>query len=420
MTTPRQILFLQGLPGDFFNRLAGVLKAQGCEVHRVNFNGGDLWDWRHSGAVNYRGTLRTWPAFLARLLRARGITDVVLFGDCRALHRTARAIAAGLGIQVHVFEEGYLRPDWVTLERGGVNGFSPLPTDPDWCRAIARDLPPVEDGPRLPSSLRRRWRDTVIHYTAFVILWLGFPLYHTHRPWHPLVEAVGWLSQLARRGAAERRSAAATGRLRADGYFVFPLQLDSDSQLRAHSDFDGMQPALAQTLASFAAHAPLRFQIVVKAHPLDNGLVDWRGHAIDYARALGMADRLIFIESGDIDALVRGARGVVTVNSTTGTLALAAGVPVMTLGRAVYDMRGLTHQGTLADFWIDPQPPQADLYDAYCRVLADRCLLRGGFYAAEEHAPLARAAARRVLAVDPMLASAGDLQRLGAMLTAAE
>jgi len=420
MSTPRQILFLQGLPGDFFSRLAGVLIDQGCVVHRVNFNGGDQWDWRHPGAVNYRGSLRAWPAFLARLIRDRGVTDVVLFGDCRPLHRTARATAAGLGVQVHVFEEGYLRPDWVTLERGGVNGFSPLPTDPEWCRAIARDLPPVEDGPALPSSLRRRWRDTVMHYAAFVLLGLGYPRFHTHRPWPPLIEALGWLRQFAGQGAAERRSRAALARLRPGDYFVFPLQLDSDSQLRAHSDFDGMQPALAQTLASFATDAPLHLQLVVKAHPLDNGLVDWRKQAVDYSRALGIGDRMIFLESGDISALVRGARGVVTVNSTTGTLALAAGVPVITLGRAVYHMRGLTHQGPLADFWSAPQAPRTDLYDAFRKVLADRCLLRGGFYADEVSAPLTRTAAERILAAAPPAQAAERVGPLDAILTAAE
>jgi len=416
----RRILFLQGLPGDFFRRLADVLDDQGCIIHRVNFNGGDQWDWRRPGAINYRGSLRAWPAFLAQLLRSRKITDVVLFGDCRALHRTARAIAAGLDVQVHVFEEGYLRPDWITLERGGVNGFSPLPSDPAWCRAVARDLPAVEERPNLPSSLERRWRDTFLYYAAYVVLWLSFPLYHTHRPWHPLIEAFGWLRQLARSKSAARRSRASAAILRPGDYFVFPLQLDSDSQLRAHSDFDGMQPALAQTLASFANHAPAPTQLVVKAHPLDNGLVDWRKQVLDYARALGIGDRVIFLEVADIDALVRGARGVVTVNSTTGTLALAAGVPVKTLGRALYDIRGLTNQGALADFWIAPQPPKMDLYESFRRVLADRCLLRGGFYADQPSAPLAIAAATRILAASPPEPATAGVAPDGVIMTAAE
>ncbi len=199
MTARREILFLQGLPGSFFFRLGRALAAQGCGVHRINFNGGDEWDWPGSGAINYRGPTRGWPTFLARMIRTHCITDVILFGDCRPLHRTARATAAGLGVLVHVFEEGYLRPDWVTLEQGGVNGFSSLPSDPEWYRRAALDLPPVADGPTLPSSLRRRMRETFIYYAAFSFLAWSFPHYRTHRPWPPLVEATGWLAQMSSR-----------------------------------------------------------------------------------------------------------------------------------------------------------------------------------------------------------------------------
>jgi capsular polysaccharide export protein len=392
----RQVLFLQGLPGDFFANLAHLLAACGCGVHRVNFNGGDQWDWPRPGAVNYRGGAAGWPSFLARLLRERAITDVVLFGDCRPLHRIARATAAGLGVAVHVFEEGYLRPDWVTLEAGGVNGFSRLPDDPDWWRRLGETLPPTPNLPPLPSTLAERRRATIAYYGAYLLLAASFPRYRTHRPWPPIAEAWGWLTRYAGRRRAARRTQAEAMRVRRDEYFLLPLQLNSDYQLRAHSDFDGMQPALAEVIASFAAHAPAHAQLVVKAHPLDNGLIDWRRRTGEYAQALGVADRVVFLDVADIDGLVRQARGVVTVNSTTGTLALAAGVPVITLGRAVYDLPGLTDQGGLDRFWRAPMGPDERLYDAFRRVLRDRCLLYGGFYA-QAQTPLLAAAADRIL-----------------------
>jgi capsular polysaccharide export protein len=400
MTAPRQFLFLQGLPGGFFRDLADALAAQGHRVHRVNFNGGDLVGWRFGG-VNYRGGAHRWPAFLARLIMAQQITDVVLFGDCRPLHRMARATAAGLGVVVHVFEEGYLRPDWITLERGGVNGFSPLPDDPQWYREAAAALPPVPARPALPEAFRRRARDTVAYYAAAILLGWAFPLGRTHRPWPPWLEAAGWIGRLAGRRTAQARSSAESARLAETPYFVLPLQLDSDYQLRTHSDFDGMQPALARVLASFARHAPPETLLVVKEHPLDNGLSAWRGRTLDYARALGVADRVVFLEVGDIGVLVRAAHGVVTVNSTTGALALAAGVPVCTLGRAVYDMAGLTHQGALDGFWTAPQPPAPDLYDAFQRVLAHACLLHGGFYDLAGRDALVATAVARILTPQP-------------------
>jgi len=52
------------------------------------------------------------------------VTDIVLYGDTRPIHAQAVEIANKLGLSVHVFEEGYMRPYWVTYERGGTNGNS--------------------------------------------------------------------------------------------------------------------------------------------------------------------------------------------------------------------------------------------------------------------------------------------------------
>jgi capsular polysaccharide export protein len=76
--------------------------------------------------------------------------------------------------------------------------------------------------------------------------------------------------------------------------------------------------------------------------------------------------------------MLEGARGLVCVNSTSATLALARGIPVCTIGEAIYDMDGLTHQGHLDTFWANPTPPEPGVYPAFRRVLVDRCLVRGG------------------------------------------
>jgi capsular polysaccharide export protein len=61
-------------------------------------------------------------------------------------------------------------------------------------------------------------------------------------------------------------------------------------------------------------------------------------------------------------------------------MALACGLPVVALGKAVYDIAGLTFQGELDDFWRAPTPPNAVLFDAFRRVLAARCLIPGSFF----------------------------------------
>ena len=239
----RQFLFLQGLAGPLFSRLGEALAAAGHGVHRINLNGGDKVYWRLPGAVDYRGGLAGWPRFFGALLDARGITDVVLFGDCRPLHASAIEVARGRGVQIHVFEEGYIRPDFVTLEAGGVNGHSTLPRDPGHYLAAALGLPPLPHFPGVPSSFGRRAKEDLIYNISGLLLMGLFPGYRTHRPWNILREYVGWAARLLRRRAEERRSAAVLRRLEASGrpYFIFPLQLDSDYQIRIRRHAAGDQ-----------------------------------------------------------------------------------------------------------------------------------------------------------------------------------
>ena len=380
-------------------------------MHRVNLHGGDQLFWKLPGAVNYRGRDRHWPAFLEALLFERGITDLVLFGDCRPRHRAAIRVARSLRLPVHVFEEGYIRPHWVTLELGGVNGYSNLPRDPEWYREQALRLPP-EFAPEfagdeeVPGSFARRAVEDLAYNFGYMLLGWSFPFSRTHRPWHPLVEYTGWGTRLLRRRL--RRVAVAAEVAKAEAlrdFYVFPLQLDCDSQVRQHSLFGRMMPAIEAVLASFAVYAPAETSLLVKEHPLDNGLCNWRRRIGVIADRLGIAGRLRYIEDGDLSTITRAARGMVTINSTSGTLALAAGVPVVTLGQAVYAMPGLTFQGELDRFWTEAESPDPALFAAFRRVLAHTCLVRGGFHSVKGSVMLTESAAARLSARSPGQAS---------------
>ena len=375
-------LFLQGLATRFFESLGRALAARGHAVHRVNFNGGDRAFWRLPGAVDFRGRAEEWPSFLEGLLAAAGVSDIILFGDCRPLHRAAIAVARRQGLPVWVVEEGYLRPDWVTFEQGGVNGYSALPRDPRWYRDKARRLPPWRDPPPLQSSFRRRATEDVYYWLASAIAARRFPHYATHRPYFQLVEYAGWLRRLALQRRAERRAEAAIAGLAAcpDPIFLFPLQLDCDYQLRVHSSFRSVRAAIETVLTSFADHAAPASRLIVKLHPLDSGIYDWAAITRHAAVALGMSDRLTILDGGAIDAALASSRGVVTVNSTAGIQALAQGRAVIALGSAIYDLPGLTFQGDLDEFWTAGGPPDPSLLDAFRRVLADRALIPGSFF----------------------------------------
>ncbi|QUT04382.1 capsular biosynthesis protein [Sphingobium phenoxybenzoativorans] len=373
----RNFLFLQGPAGPVFWMLGQELLALGCGVHRINLNGGDKHDWP-AAAVDYRGLPSRWPLFIDRYLRDNNITDLMLFGDCRPMHIAARGMAKLRGVNVHVLEEGYIRPDWMTFEPDGVNGHSTLSRDARWFLTEARNLPPLPDLPPVTASFQRRARDGLHYYTNVALGRFRFLPYKSHRPESPIVEGVGWLKRFALQPRRARQTREALKTIEGKPYFVLPLQLSADYQIRIHSPFDTMQAAAEYMMVSFARHAPKDSYLVVKEHPLDSSFFNWRRFVLAKARALGMSDRILHVDVCDLAELSTKSRGMVCVNSTSGTLALTIGIPVLVLGEAIYNIPGITHEGHIDGFWNLPQRPKPEVYDAFKRVLYARCLIRGG------------------------------------------
>ena len=371
--------------GPLFRRLGQELIRCGHTVYKVNFNGGDRLFWRLPGGIDYRDTLEAWPDALRDIIREKDVTDVVLFGDCRTYHLAATKICRELNVPVHVFEEGYVRPDWVTLELDGVNGHSKLPRDPEWYRRTAAELPAVPEHKQVASSFRRRATEGLIYNTADILSRWYYTHWTNHRPWHPLIEGIGWTRKLLRGKGRRERSAAVVDKLLSSNtpYFLFPLQLASDAQIRLHSPFASMTDAVMMVLRSFAEHAPEGTRLLIKEHPLDNGVVDWREEVWSMAQLLGVADRVDYMSYGDIVPVAERAKGVIVINSTSGTLALDMDVPVVALGQAVYDIADITFQDGLDRFWTEATPPDRETFNAFRRVLVERCLIPGGFFSEE-------------------------------------
>jgi capsular polysaccharide export protein len=401
----RHILFLQGLPGPFFRLLSRRLNSDGVQTSRINFNGGDVFDWRRSGATNFRHELSDWPRWLGDYLQSNKVTEIILFGDCRAPHQEARRVAAALGITVHVFEEGYLRPDYVTLERGGVNSNSTLPLQLDQYRQLDAFIDPVSQAILVKSSFGRRAREAIRYNIASIALKILFPHFRSHRPLSLTREVSAWVARWLMRRNETAASGRALARLGAKRFFLFPLQLDGDAQISHHSPFGSMEDAVDYVLQSFAAFASSDIDLLIKRHPFDPDVDHWRRRIEALASSLGILDRIHYIERGELDPLLDRAEGVVTVNSTVGPLALERGVPVIALGDAIYAMRGLTSEHCLDEFWTSPGSIDKSNYDLFRRVVISTSLVNGGFHSVRALDLLVKNAADRLLDT-PVAASA--------------
>lgn len=365
----RTVLLLQGPRSSFFARLADALAARGAGVRRVLFCPGDALFWRGRPAIRWRDPPEAWPAGARRLLTETGATDVAGLGDGRFWHAEAFAAAREAGVAVHVIEQGYLRPGWLTVEPDALGAWRPSAAD------LARGGPPPETPPP-PRASFAAWAamDVAWDLANLAVGRWTYPHFRTHALDHPAREWAGYARAWAARrlgGAARARTLAAI-RDGAGPVFLVALQLESDFMIRRAGPPGGLRAAFAALCADFAAHAPAGARLAVKPHPLDPGLAPWRRIA---AEALG--PRALWLDGGDLAALHPHLAGVVTANSTAGLAALRDGVPVALLGRAVYE--DLAWRGPLAGFWRAPPRPDPARVAAFLRALAAATQVPGHF-----------------------------------------
>lgn len=376
----RHFLLICGPFGPFTRVLGESLRAAGARCSRVILNGGDLQDWGLAHSQVYRGALAGFGSWVSDLVRRDGITDVITYGDAHPYCAEAGRVAELNGLKVHVLEQGYFRPFWVTLERGGVNGNSRLPRDPAAYRRLAECLPPPKDE-WLPALTPPAVWNLSLHHLA---LWLATPAFpHFHLPYQYSLprQALGhvrrYLSQRLFGAVHRRRLAAALDT--AGPLFFGILQRPGDSQLRVHAPFPHTAAFIDHVVESFARHAPPSARLLFKSHPLDHGIEPHARSVADAAAAHGVSGRVFFTDIGDLYAMFARGVGAVTANSTAGLSAIERGLPTVVLGKAIYDMPGLTHQGGLDSFWTAPQAPDPGLYDAFRRVVVHRTQISGAY-----------------------------------------
>lgn len=378
----RSFLFLQGCTSPFFCRLGSRLEARGHGVARINFNVGDVVYWGGRSAWNFRGEVDKLPAFLEEKFQAAGITDVVMLGDTRPLHRAALPVVRRFGARAWVFEEGYFRPNWLTLEEGGINGNSRLPRDAGWYREVGSSLPDPGEGIPVRNPVRLLAAHELAYHLPNLANSLLFPGYRTHRPHISGIEFFGWVRRLSRKPWFERRDNARIAQLLAnpEPFFLLPLQLDSDSQIALHSSFGSMSEVIERVMQSFSRHAARPARLVIKNHPLDTGFLDYPGLIGELERRFDLKGRVDYLETGHLPTLLTHTRGVVTVNSTVGTSALIHQCPTVVLGKAIYDLPGLTFQGPLDDFWRSGERPDDALFRCFRNTVIHAVQVNGGFY----------------------------------------
>lgn len=373
------MLLLQGPMGPFFWRLRQDLEQAGAEVKKINFCAADALFYP-AGAVSYRDTLEKWPDFFAGFLIEHEIDAVFLFGDCRSYHDAIRNPARALNVPLYVFEEGYLRPDFITIERGGVNNHSSIPRDPE---AFTQDEGADEPANSVGSAFSRAALYASLYSVAnFLFAW-RYPHYRHHRPLHPVHQSYAWVRGWFRKHWFRAKEAKLLPKLTGElsgRYFLAPLQVHNDAQIITHSRFDDVEDFITGVVMSFAEHADPGTAIVFKHHPMDRAYCDYTKLMARLSREYGLEGRLFYVHDLHLPTLLQHARGTVLVNSTVGLQSIHHGTPVKPLGDPIYNLPGLACHDSLAKFWRNPGSIDKALYQRFRRWLLTFNQANGNFY----------------------------------------
>lgn len=285
--------------------------------------------------------------FFYHFLRRQDIDLVCVWNGTLVPLAAAALVARKLGRRTLFFENGCL-PHTTTVDPCGVNSKSSLMDKPrafyDAVTVDEEKLRRLYQAPAAIRPLKTRWYQRML----------------SHKP----------------RGTPEKVTLP-------DRFVLLPFQVHDDTQVLLHSPALKTMPELLRCVTEAVrrhnAACGDDLWVVVKEHPSDFGRVDYSGLRAQYRGA-----KVLFLRYYPTPALIKRARGVVTINSSVGIEALLRHKRVYTLGRAFYNVPGVvthvTPPQTLAAALASLDEPADDaLIDKFLYYLRYHYLVPGSW-----------------------------------------
>lgn len=374
----KNVVLLQGPVGNFFAHLSKKLRKFGANVRKINFNGGDFFFYP-SGKI-YRGKHEDLSDFYRDFFTRNQTQAVLMYNDCRFVHRVGIAVARELGIAVWIFEEGYLRPYCITLEKDGVNANSSMPRDKNFYLAL--NFSENFQIQTIPGGFK------FMAFYAFLYWLFAFllaPFFNNklhHRPLK-LFEFLRWFLSLYRKcfyKLSEKKLNDKISKLEKK-YFLAILQVFNDTQIKHHYE-KSIEKFIEEVMLSFANNARARAYLVFKHHPMDRGYKNYARLIRDLSEKYRIEGRVLYVHDSYLPTLLKNALGCITINSTVGLSAIIEGCPTKVCGEAFYDFEGLTYPKKLHFFWRETHAykPNSVLVANFKRYLLQENQINGNFY----------------------------------------
>lgn len=359
----KKVLMLQGPTGYFFKRLSFFLKTfYKTEILKINFCGGDKFFF--PDGYSFNGTKKDYENFITKTLK--DYDAIMLFGEYREQHVIAKQIAKKLKKEIYVFEEGYIRPNYITLEKNGVNANSNLINLKKF-KTNKKDTFFLNNNK--PSQTKIAFILYLYNFMNFCFSF-EFSNYKHHRNFG-IKEAFKFSKAWLRRRFFKNNDNKVVKEIINKEFFFVPLQVSIDSQVLCNSNFEKMENFIKYVIEISNGKT-----ILFKDHPLE--IEENYKDIINKYKA----NNIYFIRTGDINLITKNAKGIITINSTVGLNALFHYKPVFCLGKSFYVNNGLATNKNINDFILNTEKynPNKETVDDFKNFILKETQIKGSFY----------------------------------------
>lgn len=401
----RKVLLLQGPVGNFFSDFADFLIKNKVHVHKINFHWGEKIFYKNKPFTFYKGTLEEWESYLTDFIIQNQIQQIFLVGTHRPYHEVARNVSKNLNIDTYVFEEGYVRPEFITIEKNGVNSETNLFKDKEIHELSSLSL----DIPAPIYKIRSPKMRTVLKMWFFIkYVWslLINELFHSsnyvHHIYPDLCKKKGFFKKtwhstrwnlipfiflFRNYNFYEKKISSRWIKKNKENFYLVPLQIATDSAIVYHSDkYKDIKSFIKDVIVSFSKNAPKNTHLLIKHHPFDHGIHNYTRFIKKISREQNVYGRVLYSHTAFLPEAIPYSLGCIVINSTVGLTSIQNGKPTLALSKsALYNLEGMTNDCSLDEFWCTLKKPDLDLCNKFISHVIYETQFRGSFFGGVEN-----------------------------------
>ncbi len=375
-------LFLVGPIGTFFARFSDYLENNNIRTYKILFPLHE-YGFSQSRIIKYDQDIKVFKDFLRQTIIKYEIKHIFMYGNVLIPHKQALDLAKelnflGKDIKTHIFELGYLRPNFVTLENDGINYNSSLiKSSKFYSKQDSYSVLPV---PKKHARLRIRkiWKTIsfINHsFKNYKIVEKDHKL--QPKPIYIWFQIKGFFLKYFFFFTEYKLK----NYLLRNKFFLVILQVSTDSQLTEGSDIKDNKKFIYEVIKEFAEAKRNDINLVFKHHPRDRGYTNYHNEIQNLANEFGVSNNVFYIHDYYLSKLFQNSNcmGTVLINSTVGYQSLYHSVPVKSLGITPYNIKGLSDQKDLASFFKNPSPVDKLLFNKFYKYILENSQINGNF-----------------------------------------